>query len=435
MPRSLFAVLLLSAPLLAQSVNLAEQVKPGEHFGYALDLKLSGTMTLVRNGKTQSLPIGGSAGLKFVERVESPDVAGAAGKVVRHYSEAKAAHTFGGESSKRELSAERRLTVAMRAEGDTVHICPTGLFTRDELDIVGDHFDTLALPLLLPGKDVKVGDTWAVSDTAAQHALSFDGLSKNALTGKLAGVKDGVATFTVTGSAEGVELAAGVKVKVQATGTFDVKSARVTGLTWEQADEREAGPVNPATEVKATWTVARTALADEPKELNKEARAKVPTDKIPAEMTKLRHDAGKYAAEYARQWMTVGNTADHLVLRLVDAGEPVAQATLSVWRKADAGKHATAEEFKQLIEKVPGWEPTEVLASEEVLATAGKWVYCWSGKGKQDGAVVVQTFYLVAGPSGEQVTVGFLSTPDKAKKLAEREKELVAGITFPDAKK
>ncbi len=431
---AVFAGLVLVTPLFAQSVKLSEQLKPGEHFSYELTLKLDGNMKLLdREGRQKTLPMTGEAGIKFVERVESPDAAGGAGKVVRFYTEAKAANTFGGEQSKRELTADRRLTVAVRTETETLHVCPNGPFTRDELDLVGDHFDTLSLPLLLPNKEVKAGDTWAVSDSGCQHALQFDGLTKNDLKGTLTGVKDGVATFTIAGTAEGVEMAAAVKASVTATGTYDVANGRFTGLEWEQTDDRESGPASPATDVKVKWTVKRTALTDEPKELSADARAKVPAEKVPAEMTRLRHTPGKYSLTYPREWMTLASTPDHLVLRLISGGEASAQATVSVWKKAGAGEHSTATDFKDMIARVPGWVASEAVSDGEVKAD-GKWVYRWSGKGKQDGNAVVQTFYLIAAPTGEQLTVMLLSAPDKAAKLADREKELIDGITFPEKK-
>lgn len=432
---AVFAAFALAAPLFAQSVKLSEQLKPGEHFGYELTLKLDGSMKLLdREGRLKTLPMTGEAGIKFVERVESPDAAGGAGKVVRYYTDAKVSNTFGGEQSKQELSAERRLTVAVRTETETLHVCPNGPFSRNELDLVGDHFDTLSLPLLLPNKEVKAGDTWAVSDSGCQHALQFDGLVKNGLKGTLTDVKDGVATFTISGTAEGVEMAAGVKVSVTATGTLDVANGRITGLEWEQTDDRESGPASPATEVKVKWSVKRTALADEPKELSAEARAKVPADKIPVELTRLRHTTAKYSFTYPREWVTLGNTPDHFVLRLITGGEPAAQATVSVWKKAGAGEHSTATDFKEMIARVPGWEASEALSDGEVKAE-GKWVYRWSGKGKQDGNPVVQTFYLIAAPTGEQLTLMLLCAPDKVGKLADREKELIDGITFPEVKK
>ena len=100
------------------------------------------------------------------------------------------------------------------------------------------------------GKVVSVGDTWKLSDNAAQAACLFHGVLKNGLTGKLTGVKDGVATFTVEGPADGIENGAKVTLAVSAVGTFDIASGRVSSLTWKQKDTRESGAVNPASEVE-----------------------------------------------------------------------------------------------------------------------------------------------------------------------------------------
>ena len=73
-------------------------------------------------------------------------------------------------------------------------------------------------------------------------------------------------------------------------------------------------------------------------------------------------------------------------------------------------------------------------ADADETTADGRWVYKLSAKGKQDGADVVQTFYLIAGPGGDQVTVTFLSAPEKAAKLADREAELLKGVGFPERK-
>ena len=84
---------------------------------------------------------------------------------------------------------------AATADGLTC-FAPAGPLTRDELDLVTEHFNPQCLPGLLPGKVVTIGDTWTLSDNAVQAACLFHGVLKNALTGKLTAVKDGMATFT-----------------------------------------------------------------------------------------------------------------------------------------------------------------------------------------------------------------------------------------------
>lgn len=429
----LLSLLALTAHAPAQSASLTEKVSPGDHFRYELKLDVNGVLKVDRDGKVQPLTLKGDASHRYVERVEAADVGGAGGKVVRHYDTASSTTTVAGDVSKRELSADRRLVVAARTESGTLHICPTGPFTREELELVGEHFDTMAIPALLAGKELKAGDSWDVSNDAAQHACQFDGLVKNALRGTLTAVKDGVASFRIDGSAEGVELGATARVTVKASGTFDTARGRVTSLTWEQEDDRDLGPASPAMTVRAIVTVTRTPLAEEPKELSAEARAVVPAAAIPTEMTLLRlaDPDGKYTLTYPRGWAIVGQTGGHTVLRLVENDQFVAQATLTPWKKADKGQHTPPAEFKQALAKIPNWQAGEVLADAETPMTDGRWVFKFSAKGKQDSADVVQSFYLLAGPNGDQVVLTILTTQDRLAKLGDRDAELLKGIGFP----
>ncbi len=430
--RSLALLFVLSAPVFAQPVKLGETVRPGDHFRYDLQLTLDMKMKLDKDGKAHTLSRKGEAVHKFAERIEAADAGGAGGRAVRHYDTAKLTATLAGDVTRLELPADRRLTLAVRTETGTMTVCPAGPLTREHLELAGEHFDTLAVPALLPNKELKAGETWAVGDAAVQHACQFDGLVKNELKGTLTAVKDGVAAFTISGKAEGVSQGAVVKTTVAASGTFDVKAERVTALTWKEAGERELGPASPAAEVTAVVRMTRATLTEEPKELSAEARAKVPADKIPAEMTRLTltDPEGKYTLVYPREWVTVAMQGEHTILRLLANGECLTQVTLTGWKKADKGSHTPADEFKRVLAKLPGWEPGEVLADEEKPTSDGRWVYKLSAKGKQNEAEVVQTFYLVAGPTGDQVAVTFLTAADKAGKQADREAELLGGISF-----
>ena len=100
-------------------------------------------------------------------------------------------------------------------------------------------------------------------------------------------------------------------------------------------------------------TLKREPLAAPPAELADAAPAGDPTPL----MTALRYadPRGRYQFVYPREWHITGQTDSHLVLRLIDRGEFVTQATVSVWKKADPGKHATAEEFKKAVNESPGW--------------------------------------------------------------------------------
>ena len=433
---SFFAAWAASSAL-AQSVKLGEELQPGEYHRYDLELSVNGKLKIDRNGKPDTLPLQAEASHRFVERIEAADARGGAGKVIRHYEKAKSNSVVAGEKSSRELAGDRRLTFAGRTETGTLHYSPQGPLFREELELIAEHFDTMVLAGLLPNKAIKPGETWAVAGEATQHACQFDGITKNELAGTLVSVDGGIAKFTIAGAAEGVEAGAATKTTVKASGVFDVKSNRITELNWEQTDERAQGPASPAAEVTATVVLKRAILSEEPKELTAAVREKIPAGKVPAELTLLRYADvdGKYSFTYPREWVIVGRTNEHLVIRLVEKAEFIAQVTLSSWKKAEPGQHATAEEFKQSIAKLPGWEPTETTEDASVAAPAGHWLYKVAAKGKQDGADVLQTFYLFAGPNGDQIAVTVLASPDKGGKTSAREGQLLGAIVFPQNKK
>lgn len=419
----------------AQTVVLAEDVTPGSCSRVDITLALDGKMKVERDGKLEPVPLKARAAHSLLERVDAADAKGGVGTTLRHYLAAGSEAEVGTEKSRRELAADRRLIVARRSPDGTQHYSPDGPLFREELELVAEHFDTLCLPALLPGKAVNPGETWPVGPEAAQHACLFEGLIKNELVGKFVDTKNGVATFTITGKAEGLECGANAKLTVSAAGKFDLAMKRVTELVWEQTDDRDQGPASPATEVKAVVTLKRSPLADRPKELADDGKAKPPADgKVPDLLLSLRYSdpVGRYTFVYHRDWHVVGRTRGHLVLRLVEKGEFTAQATVTGWQKAAPGHHAAPADFKAVLGKLPGWEPEGgTMEESEVPTDPGRWLYRAAGRGKQDGLPVVQIFYLLAGPGGDQVAVTVVAQPEKAARLSPKDLILVNAIDLP----
>ena len=65
------------------------------------------------------------------------------------------------------------MCVAQRCKDQLLVYCPAAALTRDELDLTNDHFDTLCLTGLLPGRGVAVGDTWTVGPVVVQALLQL----------------------------------------------------------------------------------------------------------------------------------------------------------------------------------------------------------------------------------------------------------------------
>lgn len=415
-----------------QTYDLSEPVKPGDCVQVQIDLKLSGELRVQRDGRMAPIPLKAAATHVFPERVLAVGRSGLIEKTARVYETAKASITTGSIRTDRSLRPERQLVVAQRHEDKPLVYCPAGPLTRGELDLVSEHFDTLALPGLLPGKIVAVGATWDLSNSAVQALCNFEGLTEQKVTGKLESVNGTTANFSVTGTASGIDGGALVKLSIQATGRFDTGARRILSLEWKQKDERQQGPVSPTTVVESTTTLLRKPI-DRPASLSDVALVSVPPDWAPpATMLQLsqRDAAGQFTLLHAREWRLVAETKDHTVLRLMDRGDFVAQVTVTPWTKAGKGKHLTPEEFKTAMNEASGWRPEKALQEGEV-PSEGRWVYRYSVQGELEGVAVLQSFYLLAAPTGEQVVVTFTMTPKQVDKLGARDLTFIGSLEVP----
>src|SRR6185312_4072459 len=261
----LILVAALGAPAAAQ-VNLAETRQPGDLARYQIELSVHGKLFVSQDGKPQDVPLTAKAKHHFVEKTLTV-ADGLSARSLRLFDEASASALVGSDKDDHRLPADRKLFVAARTADGLFCFAPAGAVTREELDLVSEHFDPHCLPGLLPGKAVNVGDMWAIGNAAAQAAGLFDSLIKNSLTGKLIEVKDGIATFAITGAMEGIENGAKVTLTIDTVGRFQVDAGRIVALTWKQTDDREQGPASPASKLEAVVLLQREKLAEEPKEL------------------------------------------------------------------------------------------------------------------------------------------------------------------------
>jgi hypothetical protein len=419
----------------ADTYSLSEPPPANESFAIHLSLNLTGQINVNQDGQPSKLKLTAQAEHGFRERVlavskEGPLVT----KAARYYDDARAAITVDGSTSQRSLRPERRLIVAQRPQETLLCFAPQGPLTREELETVSEHFDTLALAGLLPSKPVAIGDHWKIDNAAAQALCLFEGLIENELTGKLTEVKNGEALIAISGTTRGIELGAQAKITVTATAKFDLNRKRLTALEWKQRDDRDQGPASPALTAEAMITLTRRPI-EEPKDLSDVALAGVPQGfevPIPLTLVSIHDPKGRFDLNVGRDWQVVSQTESRLVLRLLDRGDFVAQATLTPWAKADPGKHMDTKEFREQMLNSPGWQAEDVLQEGDLPnQPTGRYVYRLTARGEMDGVKVVQCYFLVAGPKGDQVVVAFTLKLTQVGKLGARDMILVDGLELP----
>ena len=426
-------LLAIIQPAWGQTYALSENSRAGDCFRVHLDLVLSGEIKISKDGKQIVLKQEGAAAHEFPERVLSVGAAALPSKVARVYEKASSTISVNGEFTHRQLRAERRLVVAQRQKEQTLVYSPAGALTREELELT-DHFDTLDLAGLLPGREVAVGETWKLTNSLLQAICNFEGITEQGLACKLEEVKDQIARVSIAGSVTGIDLGALVKATVEATYQYDLHTKRLTRLEWKQKEDRDQGPASPAMTLQATTTLTRSEI-DRPDSLSDVSLVSVPDDFEPPlflTQLELRDTRAGYSMAYSRDWQTVSRSSDHLVMRLIERGDFVAQVTLTPWTRAEPGKHLSADDFRRAMAETPGWAPEQELQASEV-PTDGCWIYRISTLGQLDGTKVMQNFYLVAGPAGQQIVLVFTLTPKQADRVGNRDLSLAESIEFPGA--
>jgi hypothetical protein len=410
-----------------RSIVLSELTKAGDLFQVELQLALVGRMKVDRDDKPEQLPIEAKAKHRFTERVDMAAKPAAA----RHYFEAVSESAVAGTRSVKKLADDRRGIFVYRNPDGALPVSSAGPLAREELEIVAEHFDTLAIPNLLPGRALAVGETWTIPNDAVQAVCHFDGLIKAELIGKLVSIAETRASFAIDGTAEGVEHGAKVRIAVAARGAFETEKRLVERLEWTQTDDREAGPVSPAMEAKVSIVLTRTRTEAPGKELDALLAKRPAGPKAPDLWTQLRHvDANGYEFVYGRDWHIVVRNDKHLVMRLLDHGEYVAQATFAAWKPAaGADEKAALAEFVEATRKSPGWTPEKVLENGPMSVGEGRSVYRLCARGKQDGVDVVQAFHLLEG-RGRHLAIATVCNAGAAEKLGTRDAALVAAVEF-----
>ena len=420
-------------PVWADGIALTETPREGECFRITTETRVTGVLKVTRDGKPASVKISGKNEHTFTERILSADKA-VARKAARFYQTAATNGVVDGDRVQRTLPADRRLIVAQRTGDSLFCYSPLGPLTRPDLEVVSEHFETLHLTGVLPGKEVAVGDTWKLDSLTAQSLCLFDGLISHDLTASLKGVAGGVAAITIEGSAKGIESGALATLTVTATIQFDTHKKRIVGVEWRQKDTRDQGPATPAAELETTTTLKRESLDRAPAELADTVMATIPTaDDPPATLKHLLHrdPQGRYRLLHSRDWHVVGQTDYHLIMRYLDRGDFVAQVTITHWDNAGAGKHISPDEFEKLTQGGMNWKVEQITDRTEVPTDPDRWAYRISARGQLEGSPVVQNFYVIANANGDQVILTFTMRPASATRIGTRDLELVNAIDFP----
>ena len=313
-----------------------------------------------------------------------------------------------------------------------------GPLTRSELELVQGPGDPLSLAPLLPVRPVETGDRWKIGESAARGLSAYDSLKTNGLEATLASVDDKIAVVKFKGEIRGNVLGAEGTMTCEGTYTFDRKASRISELTVERSETRVAGPVEAGLDMKSRLTVSRVD-ASIPKELADEVLDRFSAKPDPnRELLLLTLSEGKATLTHDRAWHTYWDDVRLTVLKRLEANEVVAQCNLSTGPNAGKGRHQDLDQFRADIKKGLGARFSQFLGAGELEAETDPSVgfrYKVGVQGKQGDLGVIWSYYLLAGPDGDQLLGTFTLAANRFQSFGDQDERLMGSIhwTSPPA--
>jgi len=414
------------------SYALNDKSAAGAVFDVSADLQVTGRAEVKSGaGTAAALPLAVRAGFRYSEKRLVDTHAIDESRSVRYYRTAQAAIEIDKQKSTPTLRPHVQLMVAQGQRGGPMFFSPGGPLTRDELDLLKLPGDSLVVPAILPANPVALGDKWTPETEAMQALVGLDVVGQCEVTCTLAEVNDGIAKVQLSGTVSGGVDGAETQISLDGHFLFHLEAGYVTRLELTQKEKRSVGHVAPGLNVEARVVVSQQP-ADNPKELSDEVLSGIPLEPNPA-IVQLAYESpdGKLRFYYDRQWQIFFSDQGLTVLRLLDRGDLVAQCNISRMPAVAPGRHADPNRFQQDVIKVLGNQFQRLVQAGEVPGDDGRWIYRLAAVGAAGELPVQWTYYLVAGPGGDQAVFVYTMEAKMAERFGTRDLAMVGTVEFP----
>ena len=380
-------------------------------------------------------PLKAKASLTYEEKtLDSPAKAGQSIRAIRRYEKAEATIQVGEDQLRPTLREERRLIASQIDGAQATLFSPSGTLTREELDLIDLPANSLLLDAFLPDNPVALNDTWKHPDWLLAALCGLDAIASNDTQSVLQLVSDGVARIEMSGGVEGIADGLPTSIDLKAKYRFDMKTGRIARFALDLKENRTAGPVGPGLDVTARLQID-VSTPEKPVHLTEAALQDLKLTPTPA-LTRLEHKsgAGGWALSHDRRWLIIHDTQDAILLRMVDAGDYVAQCNVSLGSEPSTGSGLSLAKFQDDIRQALGKSFGRIARAEESKSEGGIRVYRVVVQGEAQQIPIQWIYYRLVDRRARQMVFAFTVKQDLVGRFGEADAELVHGLRFADPK-
>ncbi len=393
--------------------------------------------------KSQKHPIEAEARFRFRERrLPSGGRDANALRAAREFEIAQLETTISGRQTEQSLPEANRVVVSSGAETGVWVYCPSGMLSRESMDLLELPGEPLALQALLPTEAVEVGAKWSPQPWAIQMLATVEAVQKSAMTCELTSLNADIASIQIDGSVLGQRYGANTDVKVSGQLTFDTKAQLITTAKLTYTMKANIGTVSPGIDARVESIVTRQ-VTPTPGKLTDALLATLPISP-PSGAEMLAFDAAPWKVQllHDRGWhlfqAVLEGNSQVVIFRLMENGSLICQSNVAKLPTAAPGKHASIDQFESDIQTSLGKRFKSLKPREQMPAEDGRIIYRVVAEGQttlagDKGAVEVPMqwhYYLLAAPSGQQLSFVFAIEPPLVEQLKDRDLEMVQSVRF-----
>lgn len=417
--------------LAADACDLVEELTPGRVQQVQAVLEVRGDLLVsAEAGGQQKVPIVVTGKLAYEERLLAASESARLVRSIRHYHEAGAEVKVGQGVANLKLNSERRMIVASLDEDGAVLFSPQGPLSRDDLELVDVQGNSLAVPGLLPGRSVLVGERWQLDREPLAVLLGLDVITRNDVQGTFEKRDGETAILAIEGAAEGAAEGVVSKIEIRAKVNFDLTNRAVTWLAANIHERREIGQAEPGLDV-----IARLRLALSPQErsdtLNDQTLAAFNlTADAGSTLLQFRPEKSSFHLIHDRRWRVMLDRHDVCVLRCVDRGDLIAQCNISEIADAEPGQRLTLETFQQQVLQSLTSSAGQVTEASQNTTEDGRRILRVQAAGVASEVPIAWIFYHLSNDSGCQASLSFTLEAAMLERLSEGDRQLVESFQF-----
>ena len=353
----------------------------------------------------------------------------AAGDALRYYEQAEAEIAVDGQPSQSALREDRRF-VAVSPTESGFHALE-GALTREELELIELPAGSQWVDQLLPGRTVKVGETWTHNDQLLAQLLNLSAVTINEVHSELKSIDQErqVAQLKLAGKILGY--VAGVLTEVQLEGKYnvDLQKQRVTWLALGIHEQRAAGLTKPGLQVQAR--VRMLIEEAKPQQLTAETLNAVTLGAPgPTQLLEYQPPHGRFTLMHDRRWYVLSIRPELIVMQMVDDGQLIAQCNLRALPPQGSGEATTLSRFQEEIRSALGSAAQQIIDSNESQQPNGIRQLRVSVVGQVANAPVHWIYYQLTDASRQLVTCVFTMSGQNVERFGAEDIALIGSLTL-----